>query len=261
MPYTISHVAAVLPFGRWLERRRLISAAVIGSMVPDFGMLLALPLSRADTHSAHALLTFCLPVGLAAYWLFEWVLKTAVLETLPDAPYQRSRPFAAPAEPFSARRWMLAAGAIMAGAVTHLVWDAFTHEGARGVRIIPQLDDLHVDIAGHQLVGAHLTQDLSSVLGLLVVFWVLVRALRGSAAPQSTPARRLDGRERRAWHGAYALAALAASAAVFALMRIGGEYGGPGAGALVNQIAISLLRGAAASLLLVSAALRLRLRA
>ena len=37
MPFTISHAAAVLPFIRPLARWRLLSAAVIGSMVPDFG--------------------------------------------------------------------------------------------------------------------------------------------------------------------------------------------------------------------------------
>ncbi len=40
MPFTISHAAAVLPFARLLARWRLLSATIIGSMVPDFGLLL-----------------------------------------------------------------------------------------------------------------------------------------------------------------------------------------------------------------------------
>jgi hypothetical protein len=61
MPFTISHVAAVLPARRWLRHGGLFSAAVIGSMAPDFGVLLPLHLSRAATHGARALLSFCLP--------------------------------------------------------------------------------------------------------------------------------------------------------------------------------------------------------
>ena len=36
----------------------------------------ALAPARFETHSADALLTFCLPVGLAAYWMFQcWSLS------------------------------------------------------------------------------------------------------------------------------------------------------------------------------------------
>ena len=38
MPYTMSHAAVVLPFSRLLARWQLLSAAVIGAMVPDFGL-------------------------------------------------------------------------------------------------------------------------------------------------------------------------------------------------------------------------------
>ena len=51
MPFTISHAAAVLPFARPLARWRLLSAAVIGSMVPDFGWFLPWRPARFETHS------------------------------------------------------------------------------------------------------------------------------------------------------------------------------------------------------------------
>jgi hypothetical protein len=62
MPFTVSHVAAVLPVYRPLTRWRVFTAAVIGSMVPDFGMLLPGGLERWQTHSLPGLLNFCLPV-------------------------------------------------------------------------------------------------------------------------------------------------------------------------------------------------------
>ena len=61
MPFTISHVAAVLPFSRYLKQRQLLSAAIVGSMAPDFGIFLPLHLPRSETHSMLALVAFILP--------------------------------------------------------------------------------------------------------------------------------------------------------------------------------------------------------
>ncbi len=188
MPFTISHPAAVLPFARLLGRWRVLSALVIGSMVPDFGYLMPWRLPRFETHSAAALLSFSLPIGLAAYWVFQRLLKTPLREVLPDGAYSASLPFAPIAEIGSPRQWIIASGGVLIGAVTHLVWDAFTHEGARGVRMLPGLDEWFVDVAGHELAGPRFLEDISSVVGLIVVGWVLWRFLRtraplGPAAP------------------------------------------------------------------------------
>jgi len=90
MPFTLSHTAIVLPFTRPLRRWRLLSAALIGSMVPDFGLFFPWRLPRFETHSALALLTFCLPVGLVCYWAFQFVLKAPVLEVLPEGAVTRA---------------------------------------------------------------------------------------------------------------------------------------------------------------------------
>src|ERR1700735_1069593 len=130
MPFTISHAAAVLPFARPLARWRLLSAADIGSMAPDFGWFLPWRPARFETHSVDALLTFCLPVGLAAYWLFQGVIRRPLLELLPTAAYLRWQGPTPRADYKSLKQWGLAACGVLGGAITHLVWDAFTHEGA-----------------------------------------------------------------------------------------------------------------------------------
>src|SRR5580704_9294987 len=198
MPFTISHVAAVVPFSRPLARWRLLSATIIGSMVPDFGFLMPWRPARIETHSAIALLTFCLPVGLATFWIFQRMIKTAVMEVLPDHTYSRWRPLAAPADLWSLNQWVLAALGILAGAVTHLVWDAFTHEGARGVRMIPWLEDPIVEIGTHHLGGVRILQDGSSLIGFVVVLgfiWFGLRRGRGETVPD----RPLPAAERRYW--------------------------------------------------------------
>ena len=203
MPFTLSHPAAVLPFARAIARRRLLSAVVIGSTVPDFGWFLPWHPTRFETHSADALLTFCLPVGLAAYWIFQWLVKTPLIELLPAGAYARWRELSAPAPLASPRQWLLAACGVLFGAVTHLVWDAFTHEGARGVRMIPALEDPVVEIGGRRLAGAHLMQDANSVLGLIVVSAILAYALRPGRSENAAAPRRLNGGERRVWIALY----------------------------------------------------------
>jgi hypothetical protein len=253
MPYTISHAAAVLPFSRWLKPRRLLSAAVIGSMVPDFGYLMPHRPLHAETHSLHGLFMLCLPVGLALYWLFQWLIKPAGLEALPDGAYARALPVAASARIGVARDWLRAAIGVLAGAITHLVWDGFTHEGARGVRMFPSLADTYGDVAGHRLVMYAILQQLSSLAGLAVVFWVAWRAL-GYPAPTPRPARRLASAEREVWGIAYPACALLASAVLLAFTGLG-----IGLHAWLDATAIAVLRGLAFAAVAVSVALRIRL--
>jgi len=260
MPFTISHVAAVLPFSRPLARWRLLSATIIGSMVPDFGFLMPWRPARIETHSAIALLTFCLPVGLATFWIFQRMIKTAVMEVLPDHTYSRWRPLAAPADLWSLKQWVLAALGILGGAITHLVWDAFTHEGARGVRMIPALDDPVVDIVGHRLMGARLLEDVSSLIGLAVVLVVVIYGLRRDYGPEEAPARRLRPRERHVWILTYAVTA-SLLAGLFLVMRGPSRVFGHSVAFMIGNIAIATLRGFAAALILVSVGLSVRLRA
>jgi len=259
MPYTISHAAVVLPFSRLLARWQLLSAAVIGAMAPDFRVFLPWRLGRVETHSALSLLIFCLPVGVTAYWLFQGFIKTPVLEVLPEGAYARWRPYAAPANIRSARQWALAACGVLGGAVTHVVWDAFTHEGARGVRWFPALDDPIIEIGRRHVDGVTVMQDLSSLIGLIAVLGLIAYGLRRGREP-AVPNRRLSCAERRWWVLAYMVGAVVTSFAFYIWVR----WGQPPLHSIVGRIsgmAVAALRGLAAALVGVSIALDLRLRA
>jgi Domain of unknown function (DUF4184) len=259
MPFTISHAAAVLPFSRPLARWRLLSAAVIGSMAPDFGWFMPWRPTRFETHAALSLMTFCLPVGLAAYWIFQRLVKTPLIELLPNAAYSRWREFASPADYASVKQWILAGCGVLGGAVTHLVWDAFTHEGARGVRMIPLLDEQRVAIGGHHLAGSQLLQDANSLIGLVVVAAILAYGLRRGSGSGAPCPRRLRTGERRVWLGAYVLAAVVLSG-VFFLLKYPPGGQAVGLALPVSRAAIAVLRGLAAALLSVSLCLNVRLR-
>jgi hypothetical protein len=259
MPYTLSHLATVLPFARLLARLRILSAMVIGSMVPDFGYILPIHPLRTVTHSAVSLVTFSLPLGLLSYWLFQRWMKVPLLNLLPDQAYLRWRPFASPAESRSPRQWFLAAGGVLLGAATHLVWDAFTHEGARGMRMMPELDDWRFELHGHALIGARLLQDGSSILGLAIVLAMVIFALRGGAAPVAVP-RPLSTAQRRAWLLTYAIATVLFIAGFDVLDHLDGLHW-QAVSVHTNVAAVALLRGLALATVCISLCVGCYLRA
>jgi Domain of unknown function (DUF4184) len=258
MPFTISHTAIVLPFSRLLARWQLLSAATIGAMVPDFRIFFP-GMSRAETHSAVALFTFCLPMGLLTYWVFQRWIKTPILEVLPDGPYARWRPFAAEANVRSWRQWLLAGGGVLAGALTHLIWDGFTHDGGRGVRMFPALDDSLLDIGSRHVPTIYVLQDLGSLVGLAAVLAMMCYGLR-RGREAVVPNRRIQSRERFKWMLSYALTAVMFTIAFFIWVKLR-QSPTHSIFMRVSWWAVASLRGLAAALLSVSLLLDLRLRA
>jgi hypothetical protein len=237
----------------------VLSALVIGSMVPDFSLFLPRELNRAHTHSAAALTTWSLPVGIATYWAFQYLLKRPLREVLPDGAYVRSLAYAAIADIRSLEQWLLSCSAILVGAITHVVWDGFTHEGARGVLMIPALDEFAVTLAGRHLTGPRFLQDVSSLLGLGIVIGWLVWALRKPRGTVCGP-RTLSVRQRHAWVSAYVLTAVAFATADILLVPSNEPYG-LGTSLSLSHAAIASLRGLAVAVLGVSLCLDLKLRA
>jgi hypothetical protein len=257
MPFTLSHAAAVLPFARPLARWRMLSAAVIGSMVPDSRVFMPWQhLQRFETHSAMSLLTFSLPLGLAIYWLFQYLIKVPIIEVLPDGPYLRWQSHEAPARIGSPSQWLLAACGILAGAFTHLVWDAFTHEGARGVRMLPMQDEAVFDIGHHHVMFTRAMQDISSLFGLVAVIAMLAYGLRrGKQIPVT--GRILSAAERRRW----CWGSLPLCLALWMAFLVPAYLMDPnhGVGWLVYDSAIASLRALAAAAIVFAAAVQLRL--
>jgi hypothetical protein len=249
MPFTVSHIAAVLPGYRPLTRARVFTAAVIGSMVPDFGLLVPGFMARWQTHSFQGLFTFCLPVGLTAYWLTLLLIRPAMIEVVPDSAYVRLHAAPPPASIRQFSAWLYAAAALLLGAATHIIWDAFTHENARGVRMFPLLTDYGPEMAGHPLHLYRWLQYGSSLLGLAVVAAALTLWLRHAAAPP----------ERVAWLSAYVLPSLLATG--WLLWREWAAGAPLESGNVLESVAVVGMRTAAASLLLVSSLLRTRLAA
>jgi hypothetical protein len=135
VPFTPSHAAAVLPFFRLSRRGVVPSALVIGSMSPDIPYYVPMPVERALSHSFTGVVTIDLALGLAVFVAWQGVVAAGVLAIAPAGLRRRL----GPAQPAglrhhlgSARGAGLVVVSLVVGAVTHVVWDTFTHSGTWG---------------------------------------------------------------------------------------------------------------------------------
>jgi membrane-bound metal-dependent hydrolase YbcI (DUF457 family) len=163
MPFTVSHAAAVLPLHRLGKHKLPLTALMVGSMAPDFGYFFSYEVSRALTHSFLGLFIFSLPVGLFVWLFYVAILEKATITLLSDRWHTRFAHTDAITWPLIGR----AAIAILLGAVTHLLWDSFTHRGTFVTDAFPVL--LRATPGIHWLPIYHLLHALSSVVGLVIL--------------------------------------------------------------------------------------------
>ncbi|MEU8888278.1 DUF4184 family protein [Streptomyces sp. NPDC048442] len=182
MPFTLSHAAAVLPGIRRNGTGRgpfLASALVAGSFAPDLTYYAAsvVPGGMAFgdfTHSAAGIVTVdvlctALLVGL---WLLVREPLTALLpRTWQPRVYRLLRGERWDAvSPSLAGKFALSA---VAGSLTHVGWDLFTHPGRLGMELLPVLGQTY---AGFPLYTY--AQYGTSALAAVGLGWFLATALR-----------------------------------------------------------------------------------
>ncbi|MFI2612192.1 DUF4184 family protein [Kitasatospora sp. NPDC018619] len=235
MPFTLSHPAAVLPLLRAAGARGplVASALVAGSMAPDVPFFAESLLPGVYGHGGLTHRWWAVPtldVAIAGALVGGWhgLLRAPVVALLPER-------WAGGAEALTARRsggargaagagtgaaapgraaggtlagaaWFAASAAL--GAATHVGWDAFTHGGRLGTRLLPVLDRPVVGVPLYEVV-----QYGSSALALALLGGWAARAVR--AAQPVRPAVRLAPRARRA-----AVAVLGAATAAGVLHRL-----------------------------------------
>ncbi len=183
MPFTLTHLAAVVPVkkltGTWLP----FTALALGSMVPDMPMFFGFFMAYPKTHSLNGIFTACLPIGLGMYILFQLLVRTPLLELMPNAISVRLG---------ERRRHDLkyVAGIVVAliiGAATHVLWDSFTHASGWGARQFPDLLYKQFVLFNRSHRYYTLLQHGSSVVFLPLLAWGLYRWSRTPFEPLARP--------------------------------------------------------------------------
>jgi hypothetical protein len=197
VPFTVSHVAAVLPLRREPTSRWALPAAplVLGSMAPDLASVLGQRELREVSHSLVGAVAVDLPLVAVSWLVWVHLLREPVRHLLPGVA-ARWRPPAPRGRSERLARW---AAAALVGIATHLAWDSFTHDDGWLTRHVELLQGR----AGLLDVVDWL-QLASSAFGIAVLAWWVVRWWRISESSGSPAVA------RGALPAAFALAVLAA---------------------------------------------------
>jgi hypothetical protein len=191
VPFTPAHAVVALPF----VRTPLLPAAIaIGAMTPDLPLFLAgTPLTYQVTHTnvvVSGIVALLLLVGWYA------LLRPAVRELSPawlgrrlppewDATgrdawtsVRRQRPGARAAVWRSGNVFaVLVAASLVLGVVSHIAWDAFTHEGRWGLSMFPALGREWGPLPGYKWLQYGSSVVGLGGLGLFALFWLRRRAV------------------------------------------------------------------------------------
>jgi Domain of unknown function (DUF4184) len=197
LPFTLSHPLAVLPLLTGRPARKLVPAAlVIGSMIPDLPYFVPphppfAGVSAEWTHAASGPFTIDLALGLLAYAIWSLGLRLPLVDLAPQWWADR---ISDPRRP-TARDAGWIGLSIIIGAVTHVVWDTFTHARRWGTTHLPALQVIVGGLPIYKWL-----QFGSGAVGLLVLaVWVVRRLRRTDPHRQS---RRLGRLTRTAvWVG------------------------------------------------------------
>jgi hypothetical protein len=193
VPFTPSHIAAALPFVR---TPLPIAPLVIGTMAPDVPYFLPIRVPRDLTHSLAGVPTIDLAITIVLVLLWYAVLRAPIIDLLPGVLRERIPGTG----PFGWRRpdrsWrsaiVLGILAALVGILTHLAWDAFTHQSSPLVQAVPAL---HARLGPLQV--SSWLQHASTIGGLIALaVWAPLWFRR--TAPDAARATRATARGRAA---------------------------------------------------------------
>jgi Domain of unknown function (DUF4184) len=178
MPFTLTHVAAILPIAAVTPRALPFSALVIGSMIPDIPLFVPLPPTYAMTHSISGIFVACVPLGMACFLIFHFLMQRPLVALLPAAIRGRCAAWANPIVEPTFSFFASSSLATAIGAATHVFWDSFTHRGRWGTMLFPWLNERVLTIAGQGMAGYKALQYGSTLvflplIVLLFVYWLI----------------------------------------------------------------------------------------
>lgn len=187
MPFTPSHVAAILPLRGRLSGTLPFAALAIGSVAPDLPYYLpGLNVLSAFTHRAWAVPSIDVALGLTAWLLWRW-LAPALHELSPSPIRSRWR------LPAGRPRWWGVPLALAIGAASHVLIDEFTHAGRFGATHVAVLAASYPSPLGGSWEGYRWAQYLLGAIGLAIVAWVGWRTPADSIASRPLPLARWLG--------------------------------------------------------------------
>ncbi|MGF9907320.1 DUF4184 family protein [Brevibacillus porteri] len=173
MPFTFAHPAIVLPLRKckWFS----FSALVFGSMAPDFEYFFRMQPFSVYSHTMLGLWLVDLPIAILLAFLYQYVVKKPMLARLPEW-IGRGLDYTDKGGRMPAwRAAIVFMYSALLGSLSHIAWDAFTHDGGRMVDHFLILQQ-SISIAHYKVPVYKLLQHGSTLFGGLAILYVIARS-------------------------------------------------------------------------------------
>jgi len=175
MPFTFSHPALVLPLAYLLKQWFSLTGLVIGSLTPDFEYFLRMRSEGRYGHTIGGIFWFDLPLGLLLAFIFHNIVRNSLFDNLPF--FLKSR-FSAVRRfdwnEYFKKNWPAVIVSIIIGAISHILWDGFTHRYGYFVRIMPALAN-EINFFDTQIPIFKILQHVSTVIGGIVIIFAIYK--------------------------------------------------------------------------------------
>lgn len=174
MPFTFAHPAAVLPLGIRRSKYVDFSAAMVGTMAPDFEYFIHFKPFQVVGHTIMGQFYFNLPLIFLVTFIFHNLIKEALVSNLPS-PYCKRYAF------LKYSRWKLDSlrslivfcYSALFGAFTHIFWDGFTHSTGFFVDRIKLLSQ-SISLLGRSIPMYKIMQHGSTLMGFFLIFMYII---------------------------------------------------------------------------------------
>ena len=173
MPFTFSHPAVVLPLIR-AGLKLSATGLIIGSIIPDFEYFIRMRDWSRYSHTLVGLAWFDLPLAILVCFIYHLIVKNYLFDNLPLFLKERVIKFKSfQWTKYFLKNWGVVCISILVGALTHLLWDDFTHETRFFVQGQPELSTI-MKVGTVNLAGYRFLQVASTVVGGIVVVFSII---------------------------------------------------------------------------------------
>jgi hypothetical protein len=126
MPFTLAHPIAALPLWQLSQKRLNLLGLMVGTIVPDLAYFLALRPIESFSHTWLGALTQGVLEGLVLFGVIQYGLMRPLLVIVPQTIAQRCQNFRY-RDRVDLAYLIILVISIWLGAISHIVWDSFTH--------------------------------------------------------------------------------------------------------------------------------------
>jgi hypothetical protein len=186
MPFTFSHAALVFPINWGFKKWTSMTGLIIGSLVPDFEKFINMRPGNTISHTWEGIFLFSIPLGLLLFFIFHIVVRDSLIDNLPE--HFRKRLHIYGKVDWIAhfkKHYLLICISIAIGAFSHIVLDDITKDHERLVRYFPLTGNGITLTDSIYLSFSLLVEVLSGLIGLMLVYYFVLRLPKVTVPGQS----------------------------------------------------------------------------